>query len=320
MRRAFFGAVGLALVCAGSSGAQERPEFAFPVACRLGGTCFVQQGVDRDPGPGFRAFDCGPLSYDGHTGTDIRLPDLEAMAQGVAVLAAADGVVRAIRDGVPDDGTAAAPAGQGCGNGVALTHPNGWETQYCHLMNGSVGVAPGDVIDAGTPLGRVGYSGRTEFPHLEFVVRHNGNIVDPFDPSDLGSCGLGARDLWQDEVAFPGGGLLSVGFSDAVPEFEAIKAGTADADALSAGGPALVFWANIFGGRAGDVVQLEIRAPAGTVFHRHEIEISRTQAQLFRASGRRISTELAPGRYSGTATLLRDGSVLSQRSGTVRIE
>ena len=50
--------------------AQEGPALLFPVDCTLGETCFLQQFVDRDPGPGARAFDCGPQSYDGHTGTE----------------------------------------------------------------------------------------------------------------------------------------------------------------------------------------------------------------------------------------------------------
>ncbi len=133
-----------------SAVAQDAPALIFPVECTLGETCFLQQFVDRDPGPGARDYSCGPQSYDGHTGTDIRTADLAAMARGVAVIAAADGVVRALRDdGVPDAGTAAMAPGQGCGNGVVLTHPNGWETQYCHLMQGSIGVAVGDTVAAG---------------------------------------------------------------------------------------------------------------------------------------------------------------------------
>jgi len=60
-----------------------------PVDCTLGETCFIQNFVDRDPGPGAADFTCGPMTYDGHKGTDFALPSLAAMRQGVDVLAAA---------------------------------------------------------------------------------------------------------------------------------------------------------------------------------------------------------------------------------------
>jgi hypothetical protein len=300
--------------------AQDAPALLFPVDCTLGETCFLQQFVDRDPGPGARAFDCGPQSYDGHTGTDIRTADLEAMAAGVIVLASADGVVRGLRDGVPDGGTAAMPEGQGCGNGVALTHPGGWETQYCHLMQGSITVTSGQTVTAGTPIGRIGYSGQTEFPHLEFILRRDGQIVDPFDTGALDTCGADPAPLWSSPVENPGGGILSVGFAPAIPEFEAIRAGTADAQDLDDTGPAIVLWGFVHGGRVGDILRLEITDSTGAAFHTQDVTLDRTQAELFRASGRRITGAVPVGDYTGTVTLIRDGATLDTRSVTVPVD
>jgi len=307
----------IALTLATQSAAQEAPALHFPVDCTLGETCFIQQVMDRDPGPGARDFTCGPQSYDGHTGTDIRVADMAAMADGVSVTAAMPGTVRAIRDGVPDGGTATMPEGHGCGNGVVISHANGWETQYCHLMRGSVTVAAGDTVTAGAILGEIGYSGRTEFPHLELILRRNGQEVDPFDPSDLSRCGAGAQPLWAEPVPFAPGGLLRTGFSGDLPAFDAIKAGRASAARLPADGPALVLWGYVFGGQAGDLVRLQITAPDGTLYHRQEVTLDRTQAELFRASGRRISTALAPGLYTGEVTLLRDGVDIHSHTTTV---
>lgn len=307
------------IALAAPAAAQDGPALLFPLACTLGETCFLQQFVDRDPGPDARAFDCGPQSYDGHTGTDIRTADLEAMAAGVTVIAAADGVVRGLRDGVPDGGTAAMPEGQGCGNGVALTHPGGWETQYCHLMQGSITVTPGQSVAAGTPLGRIGYSGQTEFPHLEFILRRDGQIVDPFDSGALDTCGADQAPLWSTAVENPGGGILSVGFAAGVPEFEAIRAGTADAERLDIIGPAIVLWGFVHGGRAGDILRLEITDSLGAMFHTQDVALDRTQAELFRASGRRITGAIPPGDYTGTVTLIRDGAPLDTLSVTVPV-
>ena len=300
--------------------AQDMPSLAFPADCILGETCFLQQFVDRDPGPGARDYTCGPQSYDGHTGTDIRTADLAAMARGVAVIAAADGVVRALRDGVPDAGTAAMAPGQGCGNGVVLTHPGGWETQYCHLMQGSIPVAVGDRVTAGTRLGLIGYSGQTEFPHLEFLLRHEGQIVDPLAPSDLTRCGDGTAALWPVAADHAGGGILSAGFSPMIPEFAAIKAGTAGMGTLGARDAALVIWAYVHGGRSGDVLDLRITDAAGAELHAASVTLDRTQAELFRASGRRTPAGgWAPGLYQGEVRLIRDGTEIDRVATTVMV-
>ena len=155
-----------------------------PLACTLGETCLVQQYVDHDPSPAARDYQCGTLSYDGHNGTDFRLPSLAAQRAGVDVLAAAPGVVVRLRNDMDDvampEGGRIALGNRLCGNGLVIAHREGWETQYCHMARGSVRVEAGQSVEAGTPLGRVGLSGATVFPHLHFTVRHNGAIVDPF--------------------------------------------------------------------------------------------------------------------------------------------
>jgi hypothetical protein len=301
--------------------AQEAPpRLIFPVDCTLGETCFLQQFVDRDPGPGSRAFDCGPQSYDGHAGTDIRLADLADLAADVAVLAAADGVVQALRDGIADAGTAAAPPGQGCGNGVLLRHPGGWETQYCHLREGSIAVRPGEEVTAGAVLGRIGYSGNTEFPHLEFLLRHAGATVDPFDPGDASACATGTPPLWAAPIDNPGGGILDLGFAEAVPAYEAIQAGAAGTGAIATQAPGLVLWAYLHGGRAGDVVTLRIADGDGAAIHAQEVRLDRSQAQLFRAAGRSTpATGWPPGLYHGEVRLLRGSREIDRAETSVLV-
>src|SRR5262245_27606147 len=127
-------ALATVIAAAPSGASQEAPRLAIPAACALGETCLIQNYVDRKDGPGAEDFLCGPLTYDGHKGTDIALPDRAAMVRGVKVLAAAAGRVRNIRDGMPDvsirDGGATDVSTRECGNGVVIVHPHGWETQY----------------------------------------------------------------------------------------------------------------------------------------------------------------------------------------------
>ena len=132
-----------------TSAAGETLRLGLPLACTPGTDCWVVNYVDDDPGPGASDFSCGPRSYDGHKGTDFGLLDLRTMAEGVAVLAASDGTVKALRDGMPDTGTdtpAEILAGQDCGNGLIVEHAGGWSTQYCHMRMGSVAVAKGQAV------------------------------------------------------------------------------------------------------------------------------------------------------------------------------
>jgi len=162
----------------------EGPELSLPVACEPGRTCFIQSFVDVDTGTGAQDFACGSATYDGHKGTDFRVLSVAAAHRGVDVLASAVGIVKAVRDGMDDalasEATRREIAGRECGNGVVLDHGGGWETQYCHMLRGSIAVKAGERVARGERLGHVGYSGLAEFAHLHLEVRRDGQPIDPF--------------------------------------------------------------------------------------------------------------------------------------------
>ena len=102
--------------------------------------------------------------------------------------------------------------GRECGNGVVLRHKGGWETQYCHLKQGSVLVKSGQEVWAGQELGFVGQSGKAAFPHVHLSVRKDGKVVDPFDPDGVLTCDLTEQDtLWADTPDYRAGGLIALG-------------------------------------------------------------------------------------------------------------
>lgn len=293
-----------------------------PVDCELGKTCFIQHLVDLDPGPTISDFRCGSLSYDGHKGTDFALPTLRSMKQGVDVIAAADGVVAGWRDGMADryyvNGD---PAMKGveCGNGVLVRHSNGWETQYCHLRQGSVTARNGDVVKRGDVLGQVGLSGKTQFPHLHLSVRKDGRVVDPFS-SRFSTCGDPAITLWRDTLTAAPGGILDIGFTDQIPRYQSVKNGDAAKTKMSTESAAVVLFAQAFAGRKDDVLTLVITGPKGEV-HRHSVVLKKSQDQLYQAAGKRLGGPKWPsGSYTGTATLERDGKVLGTRTTVMELE
>jgi Peptidase family M23 len=302
-------------------------DIVFPVACTLGTDCFIQQYIDRDPGPGARDFTCGPLSYDGHDGTDIAVPTTQDMLEGVAVRAAAAGTVLRMRTSLPDNTAPGAPVdfppGQDCGNGLVLDHGDGWQTQYCHMRQGSSPMRPGDRLTAGQPIGQIGLTGNTEFPHLHFTLRKDGNVVDPFAPAmapDACSTAGSATDLWAASVPYAAGGLAGIGMADHVPSFDAIKHGLPPVSALPADAPAIVLWVHLFGHRAGDELQMTITGPDGPFTTQTET-LDRTQARSFRATGRKLADRprWPAGMYRAEAVLLRDGVDLGRLTSVIDI-
>lgn len=107
-------------------------------------------GNRKDPFTGRLAF---------HSGIDYAAP------QGTKVLSAGAGVVTYV--------------GQmsGYGNVVEVTHGNGLVTRYGHLS--SFLAKEGQKVSTGTPIAKVGSTGRSTGPHLHFEVRRSDSAVDP---------------------------------------------------------------------------------------------------------------------------------------------
>jgi murein DD-endopeptidase MepM/ murein hydrolase activator NlpD len=104
--------------------------------------------------------------YRAHYGVDYGAP------VGTAVQATADGVV-----------TAAGWNG-GAGRMIRLRHANSYETMYLHLSRILVGV--GTRVKMGQTIGRVGTTGESTGPHLDYRILQGGAFIDPlgkrFDP------------------------------------------------------------------------------------------------------------------------------------------
>ncbi|MEM9146925.1 MAG: M23 family metallopeptidase [Pseudomonadota bacterium] len=315
-----------ALLLAVVPGVGGAGEYLFPVDCTLGRDCFIQQHVDRDPGPGIADYRCGTLTYDGHKGTDVRLRDRAAMRAGVDVLAVAAGTVQGTRDGMADisvgDPRAPSVKGRECGNGVRIRHDDGSSAQYCHLRKGSIRVGRGARVEAGQALGAIGLSGATEFPHLHLTLRNAaGAVIDPMDTRlQDHACDLPERaTLWAEPIAYRPGGALTAGFADRVPEYRAIKEGTAASARLAPDAPGLVFWAHFFGVRKGDQLALHLTGPDGQTITQRASAMDRDRAQQFVAAGRRTRAPWPAGLYRGEARLLRAGVVLSTITAEVTI-
>lgn len=107
-------------------------------------------GNRRDPFTGHKAF---------HGGIDF------AAATGTTVLSSGRGTV------------SFAGRKSGYGNVVEISHGPGLVSRYAHLS--AFLVKQGQTVDTGTPIARVGSTGRSTGPHLHFEVRRQDRPVDP---------------------------------------------------------------------------------------------------------------------------------------------
>jgi hypothetical protein len=130
-----------------------------------------------DPGHPFAA-ELGVRTNSGRFADDYTL---EADPLGAVVHAPGAGAVVAARGDVPDnslgcDGVEFAPlpadpAGAIFGNHVVLDHGNREFSVVGHLQFGSVEVEAGHPVEAMQPIGRLGLSGNTDFPHIHYQLQ-----------------------------------------------------------------------------------------------------------------------------------------------------
>lgn len=299
------------------------PALRMPVDCELGNTCWLVNYPDTDAAPDVaRDYNCGPLTYEGHDGSDFGIRDLVAMEIGVPVRAAADGRILRMRDGaedrMPDDNDIQTMLRdkKACGNGIVMEHAGGWQTLYCHMKQGSFKVKEGQQVKAGTPLGLVGHSGAAEFPHLHFTLMKAGRIHDPFSGHAIGTaCKSETRSFWAQPLPYEPVSIYTAGFKTAVPDLEGLRIdSTAPAQLRRKEAGILTFWVTIYGVAADDKIEMEILGPDGQSIAQRDITQENTRARQFYFIGKDFKGGLAPaGTYTGVITLSRreaDGRTL----------
>lgn len=276
-------------------------QFVFPIACELGKNCWIVNYFNHAEGPRAKDYHCGHLTYPKHKGTDIAVSDELDIAEGVPVLAAAGGFVKAIRNSEPDKRLSNFQAKQildkECGNRVTIFHGSQWYTDYCHLRRGSIMVKAGDLVQPGQVIAYVGMSGKTAFPHLHFAIYHRNKRLDPFTgklkDADEFSCDNTENSLWKpktlEKLAYRKTKICGLGFVNNKPNFSDITRGWFNASKIYSTAPILGVWACVYGVNPGDKITLILHEPNGHVIFKKNQRIYKTQIRryLFTAKNRR---------------------------------
>ncbi|WP_244366451.1 peptidoglycan DD-metalloendopeptidase family protein [Micromonospora echinofusca] len=134
--------------------AGPRPFFQLPVAC----------------GETWRL-----STYVGHDDYDIDMFPTEGTASGRPILASYAGTV------------VSSSYDSGGGYYVKLSHGDGWQTLYLHMLESPM-VSVGDVVAIGDQLGKVGSTGSSSAPHLHYEQLRDGAKVESWfngEPSGI---------------------------------------------------------------------------------------------------------------------------------------
>ncbi len=99
----------------------------------------------------------------GHNAVDLAAP------VGTHIVASAEGTVIISRINGGWNG--------GYGNFIVISHPNGTQTLYAHMLSKSAGlVSPGEHVNQGQLIGYIGMTGHTTGPHIHFEIRGAQNL------------------------------------------------------------------------------------------------------------------------------------------------
>lgn len=303
------------------------PTLGIPLQCDMGRDCFIQHYIDTDPSSAAADYRCGSLTYNNHRGTDFRVKTLRDMERGVAVIAAADGHVGNLRDGIADQYFSDYQEKKkkeifqiGLGNVVILNHNKGWSTFYAHLKQGSLTVQKGQSVKKGDILGYVGMSGLTDFPHVHFELRYNNNKrIDPFSRLEKGTaCGQSATGYWskkaRESLSYRPTGFMATGFSETRPKSRKdLESGQKPQTTLMGAAPTVFFWSYYIGARKGDRVSVEIFGPDGKTIAQNtgkSDEKNRISRYVY-VGKKRPAGGWASGLYRGEITIERNGTLFT---------
>ncbi len=230
-----------------------------PLIGTLNQDFFLVNYVDLDDTGAVEDYHCGIKSYNGHNGTDITLKSFAQMDTGIAVVAAAAGTVVFTSDGAYDRNKSWDNGG-GFANHVVVEHDRGYHTYYAHLANGSVAVAQGQAVAAGTHVGLVGSSGTSDHPHLHFELRKDDVAVDPY----AGDCNPRVSH-WADQNPYQDAfHLIDSGITTATMDLDLAKDPPPPAATVSTADQRVYAWVHLHNLRRGSTSNFRFLRPDGS--------------------------------------------------------
>jgi Peptidase family M23 len=268
---------------------------------------FVDQEPSIDPDgdddnredPFIEDYRCNNRTYDEHRGQDINLfPFWWRMMDNnyVMAVAAAPGVIIDKDDGNFDKNCSCIEPP----NRVTIEHADGTVSSYWHLKKNSLTTKPVlATVETGEFLGFIGSSGCSSWPHLHFEVKDSLNQrVEPYFTA--GQCNTMNDDSWWvNQRPYWDPGIARIMTHSGIPSLERCS----DDEVVLAknqfsSGDLVYIGTALVDGQDGDVINLEVTRPDGTLTNAWNINVTSTKARDYP-----LRVFLLPSGNTGTWTV-----------------
>jgi len=246
--------------------------FSWPLRVANGfddcGYYLIVNYVDQDVTSGIRDYNCGSVTYDGHTGTDIVIepyPFYKMDNDEVEVIAAAAGTIVSKSDGNFDKNCSINSL---TANSIIIQHADGSEALYWHMKKNSLtSKTVGQTVAAGEFLGRVGSSGSSTLPHLHFEVWGTSSFSSRQDPY-AGPCNLlNANTWWANQKPYKEPAIIKLQVNHVAPVLPACPATeTLNEDSCFTTGGTALFYTWIRNDTIGMTTNMRIINPNSSTF------------------------------------------------------
>ncbi len=304
-------------LCAGQTTKVKIPtvRLGFPLKCTIGKDCWILAYPDVDNSKKWKDYKGGTRTYNTHKGTDFVIKNQKRMNYRVPVVAAAHGRVLGTRDGLKDINVKKIDKKsiekRECGNRVAILHGQGFLTDYCHMLKGSVKVKKGDYVKAGDLLGYVGMSGLTETPHMHFSVQYKNKKIDPFTGKFIEKTKIPAlnRSLWKPEVElklkYRPVFIYNIGVTAVKPNDVEMQEGNFEQQDIKKNSGYIYIWADTLSIKKGDVLKFVLTDPLGRVIINKKSVIDKPNVRRFFYLTHKNIRKLELGQYNAKVLIYR---------------
>lgn len=246
-----------------------QPFLQLPIEGNYGTDFIIVNYVDWDESDEIVDHQCGNKTYNGHQGTDFVIRSFYTMDSGIHVLAAADGIVTYVEEGLFDR-EKTSDVSKGFGNYIAIRHFNDYYTYYAHLAKNSVVVEVGDTVKAGDYMALVGSSGNSTDPHLHFELWYDSiQLVDPFK----GVCG-NSLSAWLEEPDYDTSfNIWTSGLTNFIPTLDTLREEPPVLNHFTKADESITYWSILYGVRQGDTLIINWYTPDGSLWFINSYEV-----------------------------------------------
>lgn len=292
-------------------------KFSIPIECKFGEDCFLLNQVEK--------VECAQLPFSTKDGVIFIAKHDALVRDGIKILASQDGRVKAVRSNVDDQDKSTVGIAP-CGNGLIITHANGYETQYCYLRKDSIKLKKGDKVKEGQELGLMGMSGNINYPALLFTLKQKNKHIDPFTNNHASKdCGYNSdKSLWNSEaikaMIHSGTIITNYGFTTEEPEIAKARNGDYNIMTIAGNTNIIGYFIDLIGVYEGDLIFIEMLSPDGYKIVSYQKKFVDFNPRAFaHIVYKNQSQKLNEGEYKISFKLLRQGSIIIEKQDSLKI-